>query len=571
LEALGNRQSDTDSDSKVINFGVRGDIGNTGWNWETVGSYSRLDQNNHVTGYLFKPDLKLAVGPSFYAGPGATNPTCGTVTVPIPGCIPLDIFNVTSTATLPALNALNTDYFTTGSFITEGFSATVNGAIFDLPAGPVQTAIGVEYRSLEGKFFADHLVVATPPLFISCLISQEACTGNSRGDYNVREIYFEGFVPILKDMTGAQALNASVGVRYSDYSMFDAKTRAELKVEYRPVTDLLIRGTYAQVYRVPTINDLFGAPAISNPTFADPCLHLTAAQVAANPHLSLACKGVATDGSFAGDGTSQITSVILSNPAVKPETGTVLTYGFVYDMSFVKGLSFSVDVWQYKIDDLISNIDTNYSMNQCVSTGSPYFCGLINRYTSGPNSGRIAAFIQPTTNLGSLETSGIDFGIKYALRETPIGAFNFTLDMTHITKYDSKPAPDVPTQEVVGTFDKQFGNIAQWRGLLGIGWSYDSFDALLTGRYVHSLEVPHADGADPFNSPSLPIPSVVTFDISAGYNFEGTKTRIQAGVQNVGDKQPPLFYQNNVINANTDVSTYDSLGRRWFVNIKQKF
>jgi len=40
---------------------------------------------------------------------------------------------------------------------------------------------------------------------------------------------------------------------------------------------------------------------------------------------------------------------------------------------------------------------------------------------------------------------------------------------------------------------------------------------------------------------------------------------VQFGVINLGDKQPPLMYSNNVINANTDVQTYDTLGRRFFL------
>jgi outer membrane receptor protein involved in Fe transport len=42
-------------------------------------------------------------------------------------------------------------------------------------------------------------------------------------------------------------------------------------------------------------------------------------------------------------------------------------------------------------------------------------------------------------------------------------------------------------------------------------------------------------------------------------------------VQNLFDKQPPIFYQNNVTNANTDVSTYDTIGRRWMLSFTQKF
>ncbi|MDB6104800.1 MAG: TonB-dependent receptor, partial [Gammaproteobacteria bacterium] len=42
-------------------------------------------------------------------------------------------------------------------------------------------------------------------------------------------------------------------------------------------------------------------------------------------------------------------------------------------------------------------------------------------------------------------------------------------------------------------------------------------------------------------------------------------------VTNIGDKQPPIMYSNNVLNSNTDVQTYDTLGRRFFLSVQQKF
>jgi iron complex outermembrane recepter protein len=46
---------------------------------------------------------------------------------------------------------------------------------------------------------------------------------------------------------------------------------------------------------------------------------------------------------------------------------------------------------------------------------------------------------------------------------------------------------------------------------------------------------------------------------------------VQFGVDNLTDKQPPIFYQQNVINANTDVSTYDTVGRFYFARVTVKF
>jgi outer membrane receptor protein involved in Fe transport len=46
---------------------------------------------------------------------------------------------------------------------------------------------------------------------------------------------------------------------------------------------------------------------------------------------------------------------------------------------------------------------------------------------------------------------------------------------------------------------------------------------------------------------------------------------VQLGVNNLTDKQPPILYQNNVTNANTDVATYDTIGRYFFLSLTQKF
>ena len=53
-------------------------------------------------------------------------------------------------------------------------------------------------------------------------------------------------------------------------------------------------------------------------------------------------------------------------------------------------------------------------MNQCVDFGDPPFCNLITRFTDVNNAGIILVFRQPTVNLGTLETDGIDVGARYA-------------------------------------------------------------------------------------------------------------------------------------------------------------
>jgi outer membrane receptor protein involved in Fe transport len=313
------------------------------------------------------------------------------------------------------------------------------------------------------------------------------------------------------------------------------------------------------------------------PTFSDPCTGLTDAKVAATPNLAIACQGVPRDGTFVQP-QSQITGLITGSQDLKPEEGDVTTAGIVYDVSQVGGLSFSLDYWRYKLNDLITNLDPNFAVNQCVLTGNPDFCDLMVRYdATSPNAGEFQVFREPIVNLGKLKTDGFDFGVKYAIRDTPVGSFNTTLDITRINSYENTPAPGADPIEIAGTFDRQFGNYAKYRGNLGVGWNMFGVDALLTVRYIHNIELKEADGClpncpggatDP--NPTVSIPSFTYFDLTVGYTLP-TKTRIQAGVINLGDKDPPILYQNNVLNANTDVSTYDTLGRRWFVGVTQKF
>ncbi|MBX5463341.1 MAG: TonB-dependent receptor [Steroidobacteraceae bacterium] len=569
LESLGTRRSNVSTDDAMANLGVKGSILQSDWTWDLNVSYARKDQDTEITGYLLKPALAQAVGPSFIDASGV--PRCGTPDAPISGCTPINIFNIEDPAQVAALQSISTNYRNNYIMRAKGVGLNVTGPVYELPAGGIQLALGAEYRDQDGSFTNDVLTRGQPPLFLSCLLAQETCTGPSSAQYNVRELYGEVFLPILKEKPGAYALNFNAGLRWSDYSKssIGSSTNGEVEVEYRPISDLLIRGSWTEVFRAPTLADLSFPPTQDAPTFNDPCTNLTQAAVDANPNLALACVGVPRDGTFTQP-NSQITGLIFGSQDLKPETGDVWTAGIVYDSSYLPGLSLSVDYWRYKVEDLITQLDPNYAAGQCVLTGDPQFCGLLFRYPeTSNNAGLFQVFQEPIVNLGKLETDGIDFGIKYTRRDTPIGSFNVSLDVTRINSYKNTPAPGAEPVEIAGTYDRQFGNYAKYRGLLAVGWAFRGFDGLLTTRFIDSLEVRNPDGAIP-DAPPLQIGSIAYFDLTVGYTFP-TNTRVQVGGINLTDKQPPLLFQNNVINANTDVSTYDLLGRRWFVGLTQKF
>lgn len=578
--AFGDRKSDTVSDSKILNGGAKGKIGESGWNWDLNLSYSRLDQHASVTGYYLHPGLQAAVGPSFLDPANGNAPTCGTPAAPISGCIPVNLFNPYSDTQTAAIQSVSTNYNT---FLTSTYKAAgidFNGKILTMPAGDLQAAVGYVHDDRYATFRADSIAIATPPLYLTCQLSNETCTGNTTGSYFSNQMYLELYVPLLKDLPAVHSLSFDYGVRYSNYQIFGSTTRSDFKLEYRPIRDLLVRGTYSQIFRVPTINDIAASPTNTSVTFNDPCTGLTSAQLSGpnGANYAKACQGVIPDTAFEQP-NGQITGLITPNPKLTPETGHVYTYGVVWEPSQVQGLSLDIDFWNYEIDGLITQVDPNFSANQCLATGETKFCDLNHRYTSGANTGLILVFEQPTLNLGTLKTNGIDYGAGYNLKDTRAGGFNFRLDATYVSKYENAPGGVAAPIDALGTYSTQYGNIAQWRALANIGWSMKQFDALLSARYIDSIEVRHPSvcGCDPTGAlyapgtePSLKIPSYTYYDLSFGVNLP-YKTRFQAGLKNFTNKQAPILFQNNVTNANTDVNTYDTLGRQWWASVSAKF
>jgi hypothetical protein len=201
-----------------------------------------------------------------------------------------------------------------------------------------------------------------------------------------------------------------------------------------------------------------------------------------------------------------------------------------------------------------------------VATGSPQFCGFINRF----GDGSILQIQEPTINLGELDTSGIDFSAAYALPDTGVGDFRFGLDATYTADYDSTVTPDSPVVKVAGTYDRQYGNLADWRVTGNVGWAYTDFTAQVVVRWIDSIALKDPDGL-PGIQPDLDIASQIYWDMTAGYTLPSTGTRFQLGINNLTDNQPPILYQNNVTNANTDVETYDTIGRYFFGSITHKF
>lgn len=573
---LGQRMEDFATQTGQVNAGLKGSVGDTSWQWSADLNYGHVGQDTIQHGYVYYNGLKSALGPSFL-DPVSGKVTCGTPTAPVSGCTPLNIFNVNDPQTISTLGNYAAAPFGHTLITTRRAEVNANGDLFSLPAGTVSLAVGADYEKDYQNVQVDY-IARTSGAGGTCFISQEACATPLSGSFNVKEVYGELFVPLLTGLPGIKSLNLTLGSRYSSYSSAGSRTSNKVALEWRPVDDLLVRGTMEGVFRAPTISDLYAGAAGSAPQLTDPCIGYTGGHAAA-------CANVPTNGSFKGSGLSQTTAVVSGSVAagynLKPEYGKSFDFGAVYDPHFIPGLSLSADYWRVHLNDTITPLGVQNTMSICYANGSSPFCSFIHR----DDTGQILFINSPTVNLGTLNTSGIDFTGKYKIPHFDvaginIGDFAVSLNTTYLIKYDNDTAPG-QTGDVInhlaGMYNNGYGNYTRWRGVGMLNWSTGPWSATWKMRYFGALNVGSRNTTESFSADGgipnvvLRVPTMIYNDLAVAYNIAQWNTTLNVGVDNLFDKQPPLMYQNNVLNANTDVNTYDTIGRYFFAGVTVKF
>ena len=587
LVSAGDRYSAFDTNDYNISSGFKGTLLDR-FEWDVAATYQRetLLTTNH--GQVFLPFLTAAVGPSI------NQTTCGSATTgTVAGCVP---FNMFGTPTAAAANALFPLDYTNRVGRQTLIDANINGDLFTWWGGTVAGAMGYEYRavSLDNE----------PDFNISNGYVTDFSSKPTTGAFSDNEAYAEVSVPLLSKLPGAYSLTLDVGERFSNYSTFGTKYDGKYGLEYRPIQDLLIRASYANVFRTPTISNLYGGTATNAAPTHDPCDGLVAGSPqASNP----ACAGIpVTKVPYVSPADGQFNVSDPSNPGLGPEKGYTTNFGVIYNPEFYKPLTVNIDFWNYSIREAIATIAFQNSLNGCYN-GVTALCANVVRNATGD----IAGGTEPIENVGRLLTSGFDFGAKLDLGQTRFGKFSASLDGTYLQKYHYQITPQSPTVSLAGQFlpgstadQDGAGNYARVRMLSSLTWTNGPITATVINRFISNIiEYPGANsnGAGPAanavdastNNPICGTQSQATVaptatnglggvvncsrgvgsadytDLTGSYTFKKIGTEVLVGVNNVFGKNAPLIYSG--FNANTDSSTYDQIGRAYFARVKVTF
>ncbi|HET9627818.1 MAG TPA: TonB-dependent receptor [Kofleriaceae bacterium] len=541
------------------------------WNYELSYTFGQTKEEIGTTGQLLTNRLADALGPSMIVNgtpicvsrPG--DPSSQIIykigLVPTIPCVPLNL--LAGNGKIPAAQLKNLTFKDAGSGSDEQgtFLATTNGRLATLPHhGEVTMVAGVDYRSEDG--------LSSPPSVASSGDSTDNQAKKTEGDYHTYEGYAELTVVPIADDPIAHRLEFDLGARVLDHSKFGSELTYKAGGLFRTVQGLAARATYATAFRVPTFLDLLEGQTERMPFVEDPCDTAPPSAGGGTRALSATAQAQCTAQNVpAGSrfNTSQQTSLIGGNAALKPETAATATAGIVYEPPQLPGVAVSADYWHIRIDHAIETLGVATILANCYGRGEQAFCKLVQRDF---NSHRITAIDQSPQNVDHTATSGLDVALAYDARLEGFGRVHAALDGQYLVGYDL--ATGNQTIHGAGVYD--LGAFPRLRANLATQWSHPGGAAGgFTLRYVGSFRECASDDCGAAHALSRDVGQYAKLDLFGGYDFRSRlgKTSVQIGVNNVFNITPPLVY--NAPSANSDATTYDFVGRMAYLRMSQQF
>ena len=577
LTMSGNRIQTFKYDVYQALGGFKGDIPGTNLTWDIYGSYGRDSYNNNQSHDTSKAAIaNILNGTANFTG---SKGTCiGYAWNPLgnnplsPGC----------------LEYATRELHNTNTITQKDVEASVQGKLYDLPAGELRFALGADYRSIGFDYRPDQGLIANDtPSYPTAVPTS--------GTQTTKEVFGELLIPILKDMPLVEDLSVDLGYRRSDYNLFGASNTYKADVSWKPISSLRIRGGYSTALRAPSVGELF-APTINGqlpigtlPNAGDPCA--AGSQYRTGPNaakVTALCQAQGIPAALLPTYTYGVDSVFGTsggNPKLTPEKAKTYSVGAVwsphFDQPLIENLQISVDYYNIKIDNAVGTLAMTSILPRCFNSDGVSNPGYsvnnvyCQQVTRDPRTGDIVLGHEGLLNLATYSTDGVDtqidwrFGLDALGLSANYGKIQVSSVITYLNSFKVSSLPGAPILDYAGSI----GNASvspeiahpTWKANTTFGWAMGPFAAALHWRYIDSMK--HQDLVSNPTATTPGVPSYNYFDADVHWAIrEGLI--LSAGVTNIGDKAPPFVSAQPLT---TDTATYDIIGRTWFATIKARF
>jgi outer membrane receptor protein involved in Fe transport len=582
--------------------GIRGDLGVKDWTYDFFLSRGNTRVNTQYMGHFDELSYQTLIAlPNYGQGQDFNNGRLGVLAHCTTGLNPF----VTTPPSQDCLDIVDSHAKLTSTLQQEQAELNIQGGLFDLPAGNVRFAAGLDYRRDQYAYLPDQSMVTSN---ITTVVAGQFDTTETRGDVKVKEIYGELLVPVFKDLPLVQAFELNLGYRFSDYNIAAGSDSTWKITANWDVNDYIkLRGGRQVANRAPNIAELFSPAIFETVGWADhdPCSNLTRATYGNNPvnpdraQVNALCTQLpGIDGrpnGFTGFGDDYVgqnrtlftagRDLTVGNPNLESEAAKTWTFGAVlrspFESDYLRNMTLSVDWYDIQIDDAISTASTAYVYQECFNffgTNPTYdpantFCQRIIRDgTNGNWLATTASFI----NLSTVSTSGVDATFDYRI-DTPfagdrVGTLSLNVNANWLFGYEVQVAPGLPTFDYKDAVSSPYGSQFKYKLLTNIGYSVGPASVNLMWRHLPRIR----------NSAKVTNPNATQSDTKA-YDYFGLSGRwsineiwsVRGGIDNLFDKEPPITGENLPAFTSgiggTDSSSYDIIGRRYYVGVTAKF
>ncbi len=416
-------------------------------------------------------------------------------------------------------------------------------------------------------------------------------------------------VPLLDSLTWTISGRAD---KYNDASKADVAKTWGTGIEYRPFESLLLRGSYGTNFKAPDMQAIYLTGSTSPVgDYIDPLQCINA--IKSGQSNSTWCNLVQRS-------TSQYYTLYTNGSRLlEPQTGHSWTYGFVWQIPGVQGLSMSVDYWHMGVDNAIQYLDKDTVLVDeagCLtgvqasgtSALSPYtahvpgsqYCQMVTQMVQRNAAGQIVSEQSGPINEASLYVSGIDALLDYKLHTEDSGDFRASINYTNNLEYKQRVLASDPLQNT------RYNNVASRMTWIG-DWTKGKWNVSISGVRDGSMRAPNYAGCNVLPNGIQPgmvnvvngsqsistgicqvtqdgnsvnvadttyrgrTPVWITWNSSVGYQIN-PDTRLKLTVSNIFDKVGAIpYYAGGFEFVTTGQTASEYNGREWFLTFDYKF
>ncbi|NRA42993.1 MAG: TonB-dependent receptor, partial [Pseudomonadales bacterium] len=470
-------------------------------------------------------------------------------------------------------DAFKTDAKRRGEAEMLSWDATISTMdLFELPAGSVAAAFGVEYRNEKINDVPAGVTVANEktndPVW--------AYAGTS-ADYERTSTaaFFEMVAPL------ASGLEATLAGRLDHYDDFGTDFNPMVRLRYQPLDQLTFRANWSTSFRAPSLAQAGQGTRLTSHTFS--CENLPSDLD--NPVTGDAanfCDGTDVDVADIDGVTEGLNTEELGSDDLEAETAN--NYGFGFVLTPNDDITLSVDWWRIEYDNLVSAFNTDVEQSwieEQIRDGNYVLGSNLSDLSSGnagvlidENTGEILDTHFQLFNTGFQNVEGIDLAYTQYFDLNNYGTLKWMVDASYLVEYEEKVCKSCEVDQLAGEY-----SYPSLKASTGLRWRKNNWSTSVFANYTHSYEEDGTD--DRVGGPTTDelaeigidvadirdVPSWTVWDLNVSYDFD-SGSYLSFNVDNVFDKDAPRTYSNY---EGVDFYNHNVMGRAYSVRYTHAF